>query len=144
MQVLDHILRFMTLGTVIVGSIAIYAALHTNNRRVGADIFLKYSDRISDLRRNLPIAAFVERDAPCNLDMTPEERRAAHEIIYSIYELYELKVHGFLPSAIWKIRGPDIERTLSLPSFRQELAALEGRFTRHPRFVSWLEQLRRG
>lgn len=144
MQVLDHILRFMTLGTVIVGSIAIYAALHTNNRRVGADIFLKYSDRISDLRRNLPIAAFVERDAPCNLDMTPEERRAAHEIIYSIYELYELKVHGFLPSAIWKIREPDIERTLSLPSFRQELAALEGRFTRHPRFATWLEQLRRG
>jgi len=134
MQVLDHILRFMTLGTVIVGGIAIYAALHTNNRRVGADIFLKYSDRISDLRRNLPISAFVERDAPCNLDMTPEERRAAHEIIYSIYELYELKVHGFLPSAIWKIREPDIERTLSLPPFRQELAALEGRFTRHPRF----------
>ena len=132
------------MGTVIVGRIAIYAALHTNNRRVGADIFLKYSDRISDLRRNLPIAAFVERDAPCNLDMTPEERRAAHEIIYSIYELYELKVHGFLPSAIWKIREPDIERTLSLPSFRQELAALEGRFTRHPRFASWLEQLRRG
>ena len=144
MQVLDHILRFVTLGTVIVGSIAIYAALHTNNKRVGADIFLKYSDRISDLRRNLPIAAFVEGDAPCNLDMTPEERRAAHEIIYSIYELYELKVHGFLPSAIWKIREPDIERTLSLPSFRQELAALEGRFTRHPRFASWLEQLRRG
>ncbi|MGY3578847.1 hypothetical protein [Bradyrhizobium sp. USDA 4504] len=141
---LDHILRFMTLGTVIVSSIAIYAALHTNNRRVGADIFLKYSDRISNLRRDLPIAAFVERDAPCNLDMTPEERRAAHEIIYSIYELYELKVHGFLPSAIWKIREPDIERTLSLPLFRQELAALEGRFTRHPRFASWLEQLRRG
>ncbi|WP_426409739.1 hypothetical protein [Bradyrhizobium ganzhouense] len=144
MQVLDHILRFMTLGTVIVGSIAIYAALHTNNRRVGADIFLKYSDRISDLRRNLPIAAFVESDAPCDLDMTPEERRAAHEIIYSIYELYELKVHGFLPSAIWKIREPDIERTLSLPSFRQELAALDGRFIRHPRFASWLEELRRG
>ena len=144
MQALDHILRFMTLGTVIVGSIAIYAALHTNNRRVGADIFLKYSDRISDLRRKLPIAAFVERGAPCNLDMTPEERRAAHEIIYSIYELYELKVHGFLPSAIWKMREPDIERTLSLPSFRQELAALEGRFARHPRFASWLKQLRRG
>src|SRR5215469_15929437 len=139
MQMLDHILRFMTLGTVLVGSIAIYAALHTNNRRVGADIFLKYSDRISDLRRSLPIAAFVEREAPCNLDMTPEERRAAHEIIYSIYELYELKVHGFVPSAIWKIREPDVERTLSLPFFRQELAALEGRFTRHPRFASWLD-----
>src|SRR5215475_6531778 len=143
MQVLDHILRFMTLGTVIVGSIAIYTALHTNNRRVGADIFLKYSDRISDLRRNLPMAAFAERDAPCGLDMTPEERRAAHEIIYSIYELYELKVHGFLPSAIWKIREPDVERTEEKVFFRQELAALEGRFARHPRFASWLEQRRR-
>jgi hypothetical protein len=132
MLVLDHILRFMTLGTVIVGSIAIYAALHTNNRRLGGDIFLRYSDRISDLRRNLPITAFVEQDSPCNLDVTPEERRAAHELIYAIYELYELKVHGFLPSAIWKIREPDIERTLSLPFFRQELAALEGRFTKAP------------
>ena len=143
MQVLDHILRFMTLGTVIVSSIAIYAALHTNNRRLGGDIFLRYSDRISDLRRSLPVTAFVELDAPCSLDVTSEERRAAHEIIYSIYELYELKVHGFLPSAIWKIREPDIERTLSLPLFRQELAALEGRFARHPRFASWLEQRRR-
>jgi hypothetical protein len=49
MPVLDQILKFMTLGTVIVGSIAIYTALHTNNRRLGGDIFLRYSDRISDL-----------------------------------------------------------------------------------------------
>jgi hypothetical protein len=142
MQVLDHILRFMTLGTVIVGSIAIYTALYTNNRRLGAEIFLKYSDRISDLRRNLPITAFAERDAPCNLEMTRDERRAAHEIIYSIFELYELKVHGFLPPAIWKIREPDINRILAIPFFRQELAALESRFAGHPRFATWVEQLK--
>jgi hypothetical protein len=141
--VLDHILKFMTLGTVIVGSIAVYTALHTNNRRLGADIFLRYSDRISDLRRSLPMTAFVERDVPGNTEITPEERRAAHEIIYSIFELYELKVHGFLPSAIWKIREPDIERLLSLPLFRQELAALQDRFVRHPRFAAWLEQIGR-
>jgi len=41
------------------------------------------------------------------MEIAPEERRAAHEVIYSIFELYELKVHGFLPSAIWKIREPD-------------------------------------
>lgn len=139
---LEHILRFMTLGTVIVGSIAIYAAVHTNNRRLGADIYLRYSDRISDLRRRLPTAAFFERDVPSNMEMTPDERRAAHEIIYSIFELYELKVHGFLPWAIWKIREPDIEALLSLPFFRQELAALHDRFMRHPRFAKWLEQIR--
>jgi len=142
LRVLDHILKFMTLGTVIVGSIAICTALHTNNRRLGADIFLRYSDRISDLRRHLPITAFFERDASSNTEITPEERRAAHEIIYSIFELYELKVHGFLPLAIWKIREPDIEKLLSLPLFRQELAALQDRFVRHPRFAMWLEKIR--
>ena len=132
----------MTLGTVIVGSIAIYAAVHTNNRRLGADIFLRYSDRISDLRRSLPISAFVEQEVSSNVEKTPEERRAVHEVIYSIFELYELKVYGFLPHAIWKIREPDIEALLSLPFFQHELAAFENRFARHPRFARWLDQVR--
>src|SRR5690242_10172538 len=84
--VLDHVLKFMTLGTLIVSSIAIYTALHTNNRRLGADIFLKYSDRVSNLRRSLPTSAFLG-ELPDSSEMTPEERRAAHEIIHSIFEL---------------------------------------------------------
>lgn len=139
---LDHILRFMTLGTVIVGSIAIFTALHTNNRRLGADIFLRYSDRISDLRRRLPVTAFLEREAHGGTEITAEERRAVHEIIHSICELYELKVHGFFPTGIWKIREPDIERLLSLPLFQQELASLEDRFRGHPRLADWLKSIR--
>jgi len=117
LAVLDHFLKFMTLGTIIVGSIAIYAALHTNNRRLGADIFLRYSDRTSDLRRSLPTTAFFEGSATGSMEMAPEERRAAHEVIYSIFELYELKVHGFLPSAIWKIRSPTWKRFLLCQPF---------------------------
>ena len=75
------------------------------------------------------------------MEMAPEERRAAHEVIYSIFELYELKVHGFLPSEIWKIREPDIEALLALPVFRQELSVLQDRFARHPRFAAWVEQV---
>src|SRR5258708_29485693 len=84
LAVLDHILKFMTLGTVIVGSIAIYMALHTNNRRLGADIFLRYSDRISDLRRRLPVTAFLERGVPGSTEITAEERRGVHQINHSI------------------------------------------------------------
>jgi hypothetical protein len=142
--VLDHILKFMTLGTLIVSSVAIYTALHTNNRRLGADIFLKYADRVSSLRRSLPTSAFFEGDVSGNTEMTPEERRAAHEMIHSIFELYELKVHGLVPPAIWRIREPDMERLLSLPVFRQELASLQGRFARHPRFAAWIEQITQG
>ncbi|MGY4476357.1 hypothetical protein [Bradyrhizobium sp. USDA 3364] len=138
---LDHILKFMTLGTIIVGVTAIYTALHTNNRRLGADIFLRYSDRISDLRRRLPMAAFLEPGADGTVEMTLEERRIVHEAIYSIYELYELEVHGFIPPGIWKIREPDIERVLSLPVFRQELAVVHGRFASHPRFAAWLARI---
>lgn len=140
---LDHILRFMTLGTVIVGLAAIYAALHTNNRRLGADIFLRYSDRVSDLRRRLPVAAFLERGAVGDVELTAEDQRAVHEIIHAIFELYELKVHGFFPAAIWKIREPDIERLLSLPVFQQELASLQARYAKHPRLAAWLEKIRR-
>jgi hypothetical protein len=132
----------MTLGTVIVGMTAIYVALHTNNRRLGADIFLRYSDRVSDLRRRLPVAVFLERGAAGELEVTADERRAVHEIIHAIFELYELKVHGFFPAEIWKIREPDIERLLSLPVFQQELASLEGRYTKHPRLVAWLDKIR--
>ena len=141
---LDHILRFMTLGTVIVGMTAIYVALHTNNRRLGADIFLRYSDRVSDLRRQLPVSAFLEGGAAGDIEITADERRAVQEIIHSIFELYELKVHGFFPPAIWKIREPDIERLLSLPVFQQELASFEGRYASHPRLVAWLGKIRAG
>ncbi len=140
---IDHILKFMTLGTVMIGCAAILTALYTNNRRLGADIFLKYSDRISDLRRRLPSAAFLQGDGINNTEMTPDERRVVHEIIYSIFELFELKVHGFFPSATWKIRESDVEALLSLPAFRQELKALEGTFARHPRFVAWVERVMR-
>ena len=121
---IDHILRFMTLGTVMIGCVAILTALYTNNRRLGADIFLKYSDRISDLRRCLPTAAFLQDSGINVTEMTPDQRRVVHEIIYSIFELFELKVRGFFPSAIWKIRESDVEALLCLPVFRQELKAL--------------------
>lgn len=139
---IEHILRFMTLGTIIVGMAAIYAALHTNNRRLGADIFLRYSDRVSDLRRRLPVTAFLEREAAGDIELTAQERQAVHEIIHAIFELYELKVHGYFPPAIWKIREPDIERLLALPAFQQELATLEATYARHPRLAAWLEKIR--
>jgi hypothetical protein len=63
-------------------NVEIYAVLHTNNRRLGAEIYLRYSDRISDLRRSLPTTALFERDVPGNMEMTPEERRAKSSTQY--------------------------------------------------------------
>jgi hypothetical protein len=143
MDLLTYILRFTTLGTIIISGIAIYTALRTNNRRLGADIFLKYSDRISNLRRSVPTAFWYDLSDADLGQLTPEQRGAVHEAIYSIFELYELKVYGFFPNAIWKIWEPDIERIIMLPVFRQELVTLKSRFAGHPRFEDWVERLRR-
>jgi hypothetical protein len=140
---IDHVLKFMTLGTVMIGCIAILTALYTNNRRLGADIFLKYSDRISDLRRRLPTAAFLQGSDIEVVELTPEERRVVHEIIYSIFEVFELKVHGFFPSAIWKIRESDVEALFRLPVFRQEMKVLEVTLAKHPHFLAWVERAMR-
>ena len=78
------------------------------------------------------MSALVEQKVSSNVEKTPEERRAAHEIICSIFELYELKVYGFLPRAIWMIREPDIETLLLLPFFQQELAAFEKQVCKTP------------
>ncbi|QUS41966.1 hypothetical protein RPMA_26355 [Tardiphaga alba] len=135
---LDEILKSMTLFSVIIGAIAIYTALRTNNRRLGADIFLRYAERISDLRQSLP-DRFLFEDDERRIEMTSRERRVIREVIYSIFELYELKIHGFIPRTIWTIWEPDIERLLTLPAFRQELTALRvAGIAKHPRFETWV------
>ncbi len=138
---IDHILKFMTLGTVLISAIAVYTALHTNNKRLGADIFLRYSDRISNLRSSLPATAFRDVDVTGSVESTAEERRVVQEAIYSIFELYELKLHGFVPKTIWSIWEPDIVRLLGLQSFQRELGTLKSRFEGHPRFSGWIERV---
>ena len=102
------------------------------------------ADGSSRDRRRLPTAAFRDEGAAGAIELTPEERRIVHGVIFSIFELYELKVHGFVPAGIWKIREPDIERVPLLPVFQQELADVQGRFARHPRFAAWLDQIGQG
>jgi hypothetical protein len=56
---LDVILKFITAGSILTGAIAVYIALRNNNRQIGAQIFLAYSDRIHKLRNSLPLDADI-------------------------------------------------------------------------------------
>ncbi len=64
-DIFDLILKFITIGSVLTGGIAIYIAVRNNSRQVGAQIFLAYSDRIRALRvalgdENYPPRALLE------------------------------------------------------------------------------------
>jgi hypothetical protein len=48
---LDFALKLGTIGSVLVGAVAVYIAFGNNSRQIGAPIFLSYSDRIHHLRQ---------------------------------------------------------------------------------------------
>lgn len=138
---LDSILRFVTLGSVMTGAIAIYTALLTNNRRLGAQIFLAYTERIFNVRRALPADSYLTRLKP-ERALTAEERRAVHEACYLVFEFHALKQHGYIAANIWRIYEPDMDRLLSSPAFDEEWERLRKDFAHHPKFVDWVSQKR--
>ncbi len=140
---LELVLRFVTLGSVDTSAIAIVTALRANNRRLGAQIFLTYTDRIYDLRRSLPAEAYLSRRAITSRELTAEERRSVHEALYLIFEFHALRYYGYIGSSIWRIWEPDMERMLNAPVFRREWSVMREEFELHPQFVLWVAQRQR-
>jgi hypothetical protein len=129
-DIFDLILKFITIGSVLTGGIAIYIAVRNNSRQVGAQIFLAYSDRIRALR----VALGDENYPP----------RALLEATFLIFEFYSLRRKGYVSNAIWSIWESDITRLLNRPSFQREWATISGRFDTHPHFVAWIGERQRG
>jgi len=140
--ILDYVLKFVTLGSVITGVSAIYTALKTNNRRVASQVFLVYSERIFNIRRALPPDTYLSRLKSERL-LTAEERRVVHEAFYLIFEFHALRQYGYIASDIWRIYEPDMVRLLKSPAFHEEWHALQNEFSGHPKFIAWVAEKRR-
>ncbi|HEY0219481.1 MAG TPA: hypothetical protein VGC26_06935 [Afipia sp.] len=135
------ILKLVTLGSVITGAIAIYTALLTNNRRLAAQIFLAYTERIFNVRRALPAESYLMRLNP-ERQMTAEERRAVHEAFYLCFEFHALRQHGYIAANIWRIYEPDMEKLLRSPAFDSEWEVLRQEFEAHSEFIAWVSEKR--
>ena len=129
-EIFDLILKFITIGSVLTGGIAIYIAVRNNSRQVGAQIFLAYSDRIRALR----VALGDEKYPP----------RALLEAMFLIFEFYSLRRKGYVSNAIWSIWEADITRLLNSPSFQREWSSISERFDTHPHFLAWIRGRQRG
>lgn len=121
---LDTVLKFVTLGTVVVGSLAVYTALRNNGRQVGVQIFLNYSERVQSLRHGL--ASEGARD------------RAIEDILYVILEFYTLRKKGYVSRGIWDIWEADISRLLASDLVDQRWPNLKSLFVGHEDFVAWV------
>jgi hypothetical protein len=137
---LEIILRLMTTGSVIVGAVAVYAAIHTHNRQIGTQIFLAYSDRLQSIRRamrgDLLATRALERSE--NAELPP----GALETLHLIFELFELKEQGLVKASIWAVWRRDIDRFLAAPGIVNSREQIRAEFDGHSRFIAWVEQRR--
>ena len=125
-DIVDLILKFITIGSVVTGGIAVYIAVRNNSRQVGAQIFLAYSDRIRALRIELGDENYPPR--------------VLLEMMFLIFEYYSLRRKNYVSDAIWSIWESDITRLLNTASFQREWANISERFDTHPHFVAWIHE----
>ena len=138
---LDPVIKLVTLGSFIVGATAIYIALRNNNRQLGAQIFLAYTDRIHKLRKTLSMDGELYRLSLTSRDeFTNEERRALFEVCHLAYEFFALRQHRYVATEIWEIWRPDIERLLRMPAVVREWKKLRPEFENHPEFANWVDR----
>ncbi len=125
---IDLLLKFFTIGSVLTSGIAIYTAVRNNSRQVGAQIFLNYSDRIRDLRVTFGDGNY--------------SKQALLEAMFVIFEFYSLRRQGYVSNSIWNIWESDITRLLNTDSFSLEWSSIRERFDTHPHFVVWVQSRR--
>jgi hypothetical protein len=122
---LDHLLSFVTVVSVCIAALATYITVRNNNRQLGAQIFLAYSNRVREIRQ---AAVLNTRDLEVTLSAT-----------FLIFELYELRRRGYVSKAIWTIWDRDIGDLLRTDNFKAQWETLRVRLRNHVHFVDWVD-----
>jgi hypothetical protein len=123
-EMLEHLLSYVTFGSVGVAAVATYIAVRNNSRQLGAQIFLAYSHRVREVRESIALNA---GSFETNLAAT-----------FLIFELFELKRRGYVEHAIWTIWDQDIGDLLRRDDFREHWATIRVRLRHHVHFVTWV------
>src|SRR5215469_3605275 len=118
---LDYVLKFVAVGSLAIGAIAIYITFRHNARQLGAQIFLAYSERVRAIRQS---ASARDGDA-----------EAVATATFLIFDFFELKRRGFVSRSIWSIWDRDIADLLRTEHFRQHWDKTRLRFQNHPHFL---------
>jgi hypothetical protein len=122
---IEHLLSFVTVGSVCIAGIATYITVRNNNRQLGAQIFLAYSERVREIRQS---AVLNTGDLEATLRAT-----------FLVFELYELRRRGYVSSAIWSIWDRDIGDLLRTQNFQAQWTTLKDRLRNHAHFVAWVD-----
>jgi hypothetical protein len=134
----------MTTCSVFVGATAVYIAIHNSSRQLNTQIYLAYSDRLQSIRRSMRADLMSTRIADPDLSDDSQIPPGALETLHIIYELFELRVQGYVRTSIWNVWCRDIDRFLNAPKIRQGREQIRQEFQGHLRFIAWVEQRQDG
>ena len=129
MHLIDLILKFVALATLLIGGIAVYIAVRNNSRQLGAQIFLAYSDRLRAVR-----------SAVANDFSRPE---ALSEATYLVFEFHSLRRRGYIANSIWQIWESDMTDLLNTTAFVELWPKIQPHFENHPHFLAWVAERHR-
>ena len=121
---IEHLVNYVTLGSVCVAALAAYIAVRNNSRQLGAQIFLAYSNRVREIRGAIALNA---ENFEANLSAT-----------FLIFELFELKRRGYVEHKIWTIWDQDICELIRREDFRVHWPKIKPRLSHHTHFVNWV------
>ena len=137
---LETVLRLLATGGVFVGVIAVYAATRNHTRQLNAQIFLAYSDRLQTVRQFLRTQLLPIWTAELSAEELSRILPGLLQVMHLIFELYELKVQGYVKPRMWAIWTRDIDRFLTTPIVRGLRDEIRHEFEGHARFLGWIER----
>jgi hypothetical protein len=134
-------MNYVSIGGAVISASAVYIAVYNNNRQLGAQIFLTYSNRLQLLRRSLSPEKRSLRFLDDEHDeLNAESRQVVAEGIYLIFEFYSLRRHGYVGRRIWNVWEPDIVQLLKSSIVQREWEHLRSEFEIHPKFAEWVSR----
>ena len=141
----DILMQLGQVGTLVIGSAGICAALASQRRQLNAQMFIEFSGRFQDILRLFPTEAWLANRNPSQ-PLPPSSQELTDCTLYCIQfiaDAYHLHKGAYISKKIWRLWEPEIRRTLCGPVFRREWAGVAAEFAHDHEFLKYIETLMR-
>jgi len=137
------LLQLGQVGTLVIGSVAIYVALINQRRQLNAQMFIEFSRRFQELLRLFPTEAWLANRSPQE-SLPPSSRELRDCTLYTIQfvaDVYHLHKGGYISKRLWMLWEREIKRTLMGPIVRREWVAVAAEFAHNDAFLRYINGL---
>jgi hypothetical protein len=145
MALLNTILQFATLGSIVLVFVSFLWGIRSYNKQMNAQVFLQYTQRYEEIMKSFPKNGWAARINSDEALPEPSDEISLCALRYLnlCSEEYYLRQDGYLSKKVWGMWEKEMIRTLQTPLFRREWMKLRDEFDAYPEFQAFVgEQFR--